>query len=62
MHGNCPRCHFPIEVYPALSRLSTPTESIYVCSTCGVDEAIQQFNNNGVAVDWRTPTQKETVQ
>jgi hypothetical protein len=53
MHDNCPRCEDVMSQYPALSRLSTPTEHIYVCSTCGVDEAIQQYNNDGVAVDWR---------
>jgi ribosomal protein L37AE/L43A len=53
MPDKCPRCEYPIEVYPALSRLSTADNKIWVCSTCGVDEAIQQYNNDGVAVDWR---------
>jgi hypothetical protein len=42
--------------YPALSRISTPNNPIHVCSYCGVDEAMLQYKNNGVAVDWTTPT------
>jgi|Laugresu1bdmlbdd_1035124.scaffolds.fasta_scaffold08656_3 hypothetical protein len=56
MHGNCPRCLGEMPKYPALSRISTPTNKIYVCSWCGVDEAMLQFKNNGVAVQWETPT------
>lgn len=52
----CPRCKCAMDPRrPALSRLTRTTteERIYVCSDCGVDEAILQFHNNGVPVDWR---------
>ena len=51
----CPRCGKGL--HPSHNALSRLTEiggtPIYVCSDCGVEEAIQQWNNNGVAVDWR---------
>lgn len=53
----CPRCRNAMDPRrPALSRLTRidDTERIYVCSDCGVDEAILQFNNKGIPVDWRT--------
>jgi hypothetical protein len=53
MLDKCPRCEDTMSEYPALSRLSTADNHIHVCSACGVDEAIQQYNNDGVAVDWR---------
>jgi hypothetical protein len=52
----CPRCKCAMDPRrPALSRLTrTATEErIYVCSDCGVDEAILQFHNGGIPVDWR---------
>jgi predicted RNA-binding Zn-ribbon protein involved in translation (DUF1610 family) len=53
MHDKCPRCGDAMPQYPALSRLSTADNHIYVCSTCGVEEAIQQYNNDGIAIEWR---------
>lgn len=52
----CPRCKGAMDPRrPALSRLTRTTtdERIYVCSDCGVDEAILQFHNGGIPVDWR---------
>lgn len=41
MHGDCPRCGRPLvgtdETRPALSRYDNTT---YVCSSCGIDEAM----------------------
>jgi len=52
----CPRCWEPM-VPPrvALSRLTRGEheDRLYVCPDCGTLEAIEQYNNNGVAVDWR---------
>jgi hypothetical protein len=56
MLDKCPRCLGEMSRYPALSRISTPNNPIHVCSWCGVDEAMLQFKNNGVAVQWETPT------
>jgi DNA-directed RNA polymerase subunit RPC12/RpoP len=53
----CPRCRHAMDPRrPALSRLTRmdDTERIYVCSPCGSEEAILQFHNKGIAVDWRT--------
>jgi hypothetical protein len=53
----CPRCREAMDPRrPALSRLTRmdDTERIYVCSPCGSEEAILQFHNKGIAVDWRT--------
>jgi len=52
----CPRCHGAMDPRrPALSRLTRDASSdpILVCSDCGVEEAILQWHNNGVPVDWR---------
>lgn len=52
----CPRCRIAMDPRrPALSRLTNAvcSERIYVCSDCGVEEAILQWHNNGVPVDWR---------
>lgn len=51
----CPRCGWSIEdpQRMALSRVPQKGEpSEYVCSMCGVDEAIEQMN--GSLVDWRS--------
>lgn len=52
----CPRCKYAMDPRrPALSRLTRGdvAERIYVCSDCGAEEAILQFHNNGIPVDWR---------
>jgi len=49
----CPWCKEPMSEHPALSRLSTADERIYVCSECGIIEALMQFDNGGVPYDWR---------
>lgn len=36
----CPRCHERIYGYPALSRRDNKT---YICSECGVKEAMEDF-------------------
>lgn len=37
----CPRCHKEYDGYPAISREDNKTE---ICSQCGQDEALVQFN------------------
>lgn len=37
---NCPRCHKKAYGYPALSRHDNKT---YICSECGVAEAMEDF-------------------
>lgn len=52
----CPRCgHVMGDMHPALSRLSRgkDDEQRWVCSPCGVEEAIEAYANNGVVYDWR---------
>jgi RNase P subunit RPR2 len=52
----CPRCNKTMQPpRVALSRLTRGEQDVplYVCPQCGLDEAIEQFANNGVAVDWR---------
>lgn len=50
----CPRCGERITPpRVALSRLSYGDDRIMVCPDCGVREAFEQYENNGVAVDWR---------
>lgn len=52
----CPRCDEAMQPpRVALSRLTRGEQDVplYVCPDCGVTEAIEQWNNNGVAVDWR---------
>lgn len=52
----CPRCLKAIgDIPPALSRLTRDDTqpSIYVCAFCGVEEAIEQYANNGTVYDWR---------
>lgn len=49
----CPWCKEGMPEHPALSRLSTDEERIYVCSECGIIEALMQFDNGGVPYDWR---------
>lgn len=52
----CPRCRIGMDPRRhALSRLTNAVcaESIYVCSDCGVEEAILQWHNKGIPVDWR---------
>lgn len=52
----CPRCNEEMgPIRPALSRLTRGDErpQVWVCAFCGVQEAIDQYANNGVAVDWR---------
>lgn len=52
----CPRCRYAMDPRRvALSRLTRVSEDnrIYVCSSCGTEEAILQFHNNGIPVDWR---------
>lgn len=39
----CPRCKQTITEYPALSRKDNVT---YICSDCGVAEALEIFFNN----------------
>ena len=40
MGGPCPRCGDHFEVFPALSRYDNAT---YICSPCGVTEALYNF-------------------
>lgn len=53
----CPRCKYAMDPRrKALSRLSESAsthDAIWVCSICGNEEAILQWHNKGVAVDWR---------
>lgn len=53
----CPRCRYAFDPRrKALSRLSSDASdenAIWVCSSCGTEEALLQWHNNGVAVDWR---------
>jgi hypothetical protein len=44
MGGPCPRCGDEFHVYPALSRLDNKT---YICSDCGVKEALHNFTFPG---------------
>ena len=39
----CPKCHNPIDGYPAISRFDNSTE---ICSQCGLKEALHIFINN----------------
>ena len=41
--GNCPRCRKDYEEFPALSRVDNKT---YICSACGVAEAMWNFFGN----------------
>lgn len=38
----CPRCNEEFSEYPALSRKDNKTE---ICPRCGVEEAMEDFNN-----------------
>jgi hypothetical protein len=52
----CPRCHKAFgDMPPALSRLTRGDDGprVYLCAFCGVQEAIDQYANNGIAIDWR---------
>jgi|LakMenEpi03Aug12_release.lakeMendotaPanAssembly.Ray.scaffolds.fasta_scaffold6236852_1 hypothetical protein len=53
----CPRCFMTYEGRPALSRLTRgdvpERDRIYVCSDCGVLEALEQHNRGGIPHDWR---------
>lgn len=51
--SNCPWCKCTMPEHPALSRLSTEKDRIYVCSECGVLEAVLQYDRGGQAYDWR---------
>jgi transposase-like protein len=42
--GNCPRCKRDYADYPALSRKDNKT---YICSDCGVQEALFNFMSPG---------------
>lgn len=47
---NCPRCGGPMQSPTARNALSRVDNETYVCSSCGTNEAMFQFDNPGQAL------------